>query len=76
MEYASFQKYCSKVVISEENFSLFPLKLLLEIVYCCKIISSKKKFIKIFYGKFFTGICFSLEIVIQNHNTKHNFSLF
>ena len=25
---------------------------------------------------FFTGICFSLEILIQNYNTKHNFPIF
>ena len=34
-----------------------------------------KIFIKIFDGKLFTGICFSLEILLKN-NSKYNFPLF
>ena len=33
-------------------------------------------FTKIFGGNFFTGIYFSLEILIENHNTNYNFPLF
>ena len=30
----------------------------------------------IFDETFFTGICFSLEILIENHNKKYNYALF
>jgi len=36
----------------------------------------EKFFLKFFDENFFTGICFSLEILMENHNKKQNFPLF
>jgi hypothetical protein len=60
----------------KHNLPLFGLKSLLEIFlflqnHFLKDSNLGKIFINYFYGKCFTGICFSLEIVIQNHNTKN-----
>jgi len=66
MEYASFQKYCSKVVISEENFSLFPLKI---VARNCLLLQNhflKKKIHKNFLWKIFYWNMF----LFRNSNPK------
>ena len=64
----------------KHDLPIFRLTILVEIFLSLQNLlledtSLGKSFIKIFDIKVLTGICFSLETLIQNHNKKHNFPL-
>ena len=65
----------SKIVTLEKYSSNFFSKIFVLTNNFLKGINLGQIFIKIFDRTFFTGICFSLEILLQIHNTKHYFPL-